>query len=202
MNITTKLEAVNTLLMSIGEDPVNALGTGLDDQTVAEAVLDEVTRKVQVRGWSWNTEHRFKLMRDGDQEVTLANNVLSIDFHNKTYVLRGNRVYDRVSHSYTLPSDLTATVTFCLDWDDLPEVARQFILYSSGRVFQARQVGSQVLNQFTQQDERSAWAALIQNEEGVGNRSIFQNAEIAHNLNRSPSVPVSTLYPGQIYGSY
>lgn len=200
MNTTTKLDAVNTLLMSIGEDPVNALGLGIEDQTAAEAIVDEVTRKVQVLGWSWNTEDNYTFMRQVDNTVTVASNVLSIDFHNKQYVLRGTKVYDKVNHAYTLSGDVKGTVIFGLDWDLLPEAARQYIMYSSGRIFQARQVGSQILNQFTEKDEQAAWLALRSNEESVSNHSIFDNYELQLWLNRDAAAPVFDYPAGSIIG--
>lgn len=203
MNSTTKLEAVNILLTSIGEDPVSALGTGIDDQTVAEAVLDEVLRRTLVRGWSWNTEVNYTLPKEVDDTVTVPANFLSIDFNNRSYVQRGDKVYDKVNHTYNFESNLTGlTVILGLDWDETPEACRQYVLYSAGRVFQARQVGSRVLHEFTKQDEHQAWLMLNSNENAVGNVSIFQNAEIAVALNRSSGVPVPRYPAGSILGSY
>jgi len=202
MSTTTKLNAVNTLLTSIGEDPVNALGIGLEDQTVAEAILDEVTRKVLVRGWSWNTEVNFTLARQTDDTLTVPSTYFSIDFHGKQYTLRGNRVYDKLNQTYRLVSNPTCTsVIISLPWAEIPEVARQYIMYSAGRIFQARQVGSQVLHQFTLKDEQEAWIALTSNEESTANLSIFQNKDLAMKLNRSSGSSVRDIYPGSIFGS-
>ena len=202
MDTTSKLQAVNTLLTSIGEDPVNTLDTGLDDQIVAENILDETSRKVQIRGWSWNTEHDTKLLRQLDNTITLSNNFFSIDFHNKRYALRGNKVYDRVNHTYLLSEDITcSSIILGLDWLELPEVARQYITYIAGRIFQARQVGSRILWEFTKQDEQEAWVELVANEEAVGNRTIFQNNQLQMDLNRSSHVSVYDHPPGTIFGS-
>ncbi len=51
----TKLEAVNDILLSIGEKPVNGLTSGLPDAALAEAVLDKISRQVQLEGWNSNT---------------------------------------------------------------------------------------------------------------------------------------------------
>lgn len=203
MATTTKLQAVNTLLTSIGEDPVNALGTGLDDQTVAEAILDEVVRKVLVLGWSWNTETNYTLVRQTDKRLTLPSTFLTIDFHNPMLTLRGGRVYDKANHSYLLEADVScASAVISLPWDEIPEVARQYITYSAGRIFQARQVGSQVLHQFTQKDEQDAWRALMSNEGSTANLSIFQNADLRMKLDRSSSLSASDRNAGTIFGSY
>ena len=44
---TTKLEAVNTMLSTIGEAPVNNLSSGLVDAETAETILNNVSRSVQ-----------------------------------------------------------------------------------------------------------------------------------------------------------
>ena len=45
LSTTTKLEAVNTLLGSIGESPVNSLNSGLVDAKTAENIIDAVSRE-------------------------------------------------------------------------------------------------------------------------------------------------------------
>ena len=56
---TTELEAVNTLLHTIGEAPVNSLtGTLPIDATLANNTLSEVSREVQSAGWHWNTFYK------------------------------------------------------------------------------------------------------------------------------------------------
>lgn len=202
MNTSTKLQVVNSLLTSIGEDPVNTLGTGLDDEIVAESIVDEVTRKVLIRGWSWNTEESFKIVRQADDTITVPSNFLSIDFHNTNLVLRGNRIYDKQNNSYKLQSDVTcSTVIVGLPWEEIPEAARQFILYSAGRIFQQRQVGSRTLYEFSLKDESEAWATLTGNEEATSNLSIFQNQELALMTDRSSGRAVVDYMPGSIFGS-
>ena len=55
----TELEAVNILLTTIGEAPVNTLtGNQVTDVSIANQVLNEVSREVQSQGWHFNTEQR------------------------------------------------------------------------------------------------------------------------------------------------
>ena len=56
MTTTTKLMAVNTILSTVGEAPVNNLTAVTADVRIAESVLDEVSREVQSAGWHFNTE--------------------------------------------------------------------------------------------------------------------------------------------------
>ena len=59
----TELEAVNVLLTTIGETPVNTLtGNQVTDVTIAKQVLNEISREVQAQGWHFNTEDGVELM--------------------------------------------------------------------------------------------------------------------------------------------
>ena len=55
----TELEAVNILLTTIGEAPVNTLtGNQVTDVTVATQVLLEISREIQSQGWHFNRIRR------------------------------------------------------------------------------------------------------------------------------------------------
>ena len=57
---TTQLEAVNTMLSTIGEAPVNSLTGSLPvDASMAVNILNEVNREVQSAGWKFNTPVEF-----------------------------------------------------------------------------------------------------------------------------------------------
>ena len=50
---TTKLDAINSMLIGIGEAPVNTLNSGLQEAEVAAILLDNVSREVQSFCWSF-----------------------------------------------------------------------------------------------------------------------------------------------------
>ena len=53
---TTELQAVNTMLSTIGEAPVNSItGTTTVDVSVAKNILDETSMSIQSQGWNFNT---------------------------------------------------------------------------------------------------------------------------------------------------
>ena len=58
---TTELEAVNIMLSTIGEAPVNNLDSGLVDAETAETILKNVSRDVQSHGWNFNSEPDYTL---------------------------------------------------------------------------------------------------------------------------------------------
>ena len=52
---TTELEAVNSMLATIGEAPVNSItGTLPLDASLAKNTLNEINREVQSAGWHFN----------------------------------------------------------------------------------------------------------------------------------------------------
>lgn len=201
LTATTKLEAINVLLASIGEAPVNSEGSGLDEEALASGLINETSRAVQVRGWSWNVEDNYPLSRNEDGEIPLPYNTLKVDFQSPRYVARGRRVYDKHKHSYKHSTDLKATITVGLDWEELPEAVRTYVTYRAGRVFQARQVGSTVLHEFTQQDEATAWNELVSADLEVASLSMFHNPELQLMLDRRSSVAVIDYPAGALGGN-
>ena len=58
---TTELQAVNTMLSTIGEAPVNSItGTTTVDVSVAKNILDETSMSIQSQGWNFNTNYEYK----------------------------------------------------------------------------------------------------------------------------------------------
>jgi len=199
---TTKLGAVNILLASIGEAPVNQLGSGLDQAEVAERTIEEVMRSVQLIGWNWNREDNYPLLTNGDDEISLSNTIMKVDTQNRRYIKRGQRMYDKVNHTFKFDGDITASVVIFLQFDELPEVARQFITYRAGRIFQGRVVGSVTLHKFTEAEETAAWNNMASEELEAGNYSIFQNAELALMLDRSSSTGAVDYSAGLLGGAF
>src|ERR1700754_4496175 len=122
---TSEVEAVNIVLEAAEEAPVQALDlSGLYPLDKAKGCLNEASRVIQSLGWKFNTEQDFSLIRNGSNEIQLADNLLSvdvnIDYTDINPVQRGSRLYDIKAHSYTFSQNLKATVVTLLAWDDLP----------------------------------------------------------------------------------
>ena len=185
---TTTLEAVNQMLGTISEAPVNTLvGTTSVDALTAQAVLNEISRDVQVSGWPFNTEVGYPLVPDERGEIMLPANCLFADSFGSDagldLVQRGGRLYDRASHTYTIGRTVTAEIVLLLTFEELPEAARRYIAVRSCRVFQKRVTGSQTLDAFTAEDETLARMAF---RRAMG-RSSDPNLVDAPDLRRRPN---------------
>ena len=137
MALTTKLEAVNTMIGVVGESPVNTISGSSVPVSVVTAlnVLDEVNREVQSEGWHYNTEYEYPLVRNASNKFTLPNNVLKIDTPIDKYtdidiVQRGSTLYDRKNHTDVFTQDLDVTITFELTFEELPQQFRSYITVS------------------------------------------------------------------------
>ncbi len=194
MNLTTKLEAVNVMLSTIGEAAVNSLSSGLLDAETAETILNNVTRSVQSTGWSFNEEIDYTLSPDSDGILNLPANCVRVDLAkseskyrnaNFDYVQRGTKLYDKINHTYAINETVKVDMIITLDFDELPETARRFIAIRASRIFQERVVGSETLSRFSDDDENTAWLDLLHSESDVNDYNIFDDSGTYRVLNRS-----------------
>lgn len=161
MDTTTELTAVNAMLATVGEAPINTLeDLGVVDAITAVAALQEVTREILVEGYTFNTDENFPLNPDGFApfEVKTPPNALSVVPNDRTLTVRGNRVYDTTRFSYTFQGTgpVECQIIWGLSFDELPEVTRQYVALRAARRFQKRAVASGILHEITAEDERRA----------------------------------------------
>lgn len=167
---TTELEAVNIILSGIGEAPVNSLSDMTADVSLARNILAEISRETQTEGWQWNTEDDYPLTPDAAKgEIKLPPTAIRVHFRepdDRELTIRGQRVYDRVNHSFIFSPGvrILVTLTLLLPFEDLPEAARRYITLKAARVFQERTVGSGTLYDFQQADEARARALMLADE--------------------------------------
>jgi len=62
---STEIDAINTMLTTIGESPVNSINASTADTRIAQLILQEVDRATQSKGWNWNTEKDVVLTPNG-----------------------------------------------------------------------------------------------------------------------------------------
>ena len=175
---TTELEAINTMLSTIGESPVNAVeDTGNVDVVIARQILQSVSREVQARGWHFNTEKNYTITPDSEGYLVLPNTVLKVDTvypdSSKDVVVRGSRLYDREKHTYVFTDAVKVDMTILLTFDELPEVARNCVTIRASRIFQERVVGSDTLHAFNSQDEARAMVSLMEYEADTADLNIL-----------------------------
>ena len=184
---TSKLQAVNKALQMMGESPLNSLQGLLGLGNLAEETLDSVSRKVQAEGWSFNTDYEITLTRDSTtNEISVGTNVSRIvvdpyEYSDVDVVQRGSRLYDKRNNTYVFTIDLKADMTVILDWDDLPEHARVYIMTKAGKELQENMIGSKDLTEINMVLEQEARTQFIEEETTLSEHNMLRgNANKAY----------------------
>ena len=189
---TTELEAVNTILSTIGEAPLSTLTGSLPvDGTTAKNILNEISREVQSAGWHYNSHYKVDLTRDSNNKVPVGTDVLRVELNNKydkssyDVVQRGSYLYNLAKNSETFDQDFTDnTIVYILDFSKLPEQARRYITIRSARVFHDRTLGANTIHKFSSEDEARSLAVMRQAEAHTGDHSIFDSDLQLYTVNR------------------
>lgn len=192
---TTLLEAVNTVLSTVGNSPVSSVeGDGIEDADTAYRMIVELTRRVCLRSFDWNTDSDFPLSPGPDGFINIPLGALKVDPQTAATrcVVRRNPeneqlgLWDKGSRTFSFTSDVPCEITWGFPFEDLPEIARDFIVLSAGRTFQKRFVGSQVLDRYSAEDVALANAELQKTELRSRDFNLFRdNPSMARASNRN-----------------
>ena len=187
--MTTKLEAINLMLSCIGHNSVNTLeGVKSAFITTADNILDSETRLIQLQSYDFNTEENFPLTPNINGFITLPDNIVRISYPQEylnQYTIRDGKLYDKYNHTFIIDRQLKADVTFTLPFEQLPEVVRYYIAISAAYKFTKRELGSQAVCVYTQEDVMEAKRAFLESELDLGNYSLipeFYTREIKGDL--------------------
>ena len=181
---TTELEAVNRLLGSIGQGPVNTLEvSGIPDVTTAINYLRETLKDVESRGWSWNTDRNYTLNPTATGHIEIPEGALEVDPEAKTsgLVVRRNPTTQKMSlynpdeQTFTFDEGVDCYVVWAFPFEDIPQAGRTYVTIMAARRFQAEQVSSDVLERFEKSAEEKAWANLLRIERRVRDANAFRS---------------------------
>jgi hypothetical protein len=159
-------EAVNAMLRAVGESPVNTItGTVTTDVAIAIQTLSATNRRVQSQGWHFNTDYNVVLDLDSDGFIPVGTTIASVYSRSNDVALRQQKLYDRVNRTFVFTNSIqdACTITI-LEFEDLPEVAREYITQVSKKVYQQEILGQFSANQENQRSEMEAWSNLIDDE--------------------------------------
>jgi len=199
-----KTEATNLMRQAVGEPEVDAAEVAAQTQPeVKSAVraLDRETRKVQLRGWSFNREQNVTLPIDGSGNIILDADVIHVDPRGQTgrYTIRKvsgvSQLYDRYEQTFVFTSDMKAEVHRLLDFDDLPFVAQEYIASRAARVFAEAYLGEQ--QGALRADEAKAEAMFFDVEAEMGDYNLSQSYDVWRTTGRR--TPLDT-YGGSFDG--
>ena len=191
---STELEAVNVILSTIGEAPLNSLSGSLPvDGTMAKNVLSEISREVQSSGWHFNTHYKSTLTRDTNNNIPVATNVVRVELDpnleskgDYDLVQRDGKLFNLAKNTDVFDKDFEdVTQVLLLPFNEIPEQAKRYITIRSARVFHDRTLGANTLHKFSQEDEKQALSILRNAEARTGDFTIFDTPEQIYTIARN-----------------
>lgn len=162
MNVETgeELAAVNDILASIGEPPVNTLeGDSNADVANARRILNKINRQIQSKGWTFNIEEGVTLDADTFSNlIPFSEDYLSVMATSGTtaYINRGGYLYDRVNRTDQFPGGVSVNLIRLKPFDEMPECFRYWIVTKASRQFNSRFFGAPEVDGVLQEEEVEA----------------------------------------------
>lgn len=160
----TELDAVNTLLVNMGEAPIETLSGDLPlDALVARQTLNEIITSVLTRGWAWNNEV-YTLSPDTNGNVVLPPNTIAVKafYRNLYFTMREGKLYRiaQGNNGFHFTDPQTVVVTTLVPFEEMPVSARSYITARASRIFQARTLGDEMLLRNDSTEEQYAWSVM------------------------------------------
>lgn len=125
----TNLEAVNYILACVGESPLLTLDGNHPQQQAALNAITTASKRLQSKGWWFNTFCDINFPQDMDGRVPVPTTVLSIDPHSRymNLVQRDGFLYDLEAQTNVLNEDVRCNFIDFVPFEDLPETAAQYV---------------------------------------------------------------------------
>ncbi|PDT45349.1 phage tail protein [Sinorhizobium fredii] len=184
----TELDAVNEILGTIAESPVNSLDEEVViDASLAMKILKTTSVEVQSRGWWFNRLDEYELLPDVRKEIQLPPNVLKIKATGATsskVVQRGQLLYDLTNKTLEFEAPVTVELTQGLEFEEMPSTARVYITVRAARKYQDRYFGDQATHSYTKQDETEALAALKNEDLEFDDPNMLEDSQFVSGLRK------------------
>lgn len=175
-----KLDAINLMLSRINQAPIATLqGSKTARIIIAENILKDEINAFQMQSYAFNEIEHYTLHPDENGEILLPKNTLKIYpcrecFDGNFYVQRGNRMYNKTRNTYKINRSLEVNIITEMDFEDLPEPAKLYIVKKSANVFVETIKDSQSKVKYTEQEIFEAKQILDEYESDCGNYNILE----------------------------
>lgn len=181
---TSLLDAVNGMLQAIGETKVLELTEELEEVVVAQDTIREVLVDVLAWGWTFNTEDSLLELEQGTGYIRVPANTLSVDPLDPyiRVTQRGLALYDLENNTYVFTAPVKCRLVLSLDFDSLPQHARQYVYARAGRRFTERFLGADTYTRFSQVYEQECERLFKRIEGRHGDYNILTGSTAAQRI--------------------
>ena len=142
--------------------------------------LTEVSNQCQAEGWVFNTEYRYPLTPNTNNEIPYPENVLQLDLSDsmaadRDVIKRNGKLYDKLAHSYTFTSPIECDVVWKFPFEDLPHPFKQYITFRAAKLSSAKMVADPDQYKLLQEQESVARATCMEYECNQGDYNYLGN---------------------------
>lgn len=183
----TKLDAINTILSSIGSDPVNTLDSETDvDVANALRILEKTSRDIQRKGWDFNTAEYTFSPDVLTKKILWDDSIISFkSTDSNTYAKRGLYLYDVTNKTFEFTANIVLKTIVALDFEDLPDCFKNYIAAKTAIAFQTRYMGDSSVSQSLEYDMAEAYQDIVDYDLNMGSYNMLQLSNVADALTRT-----------------
>nr|DAU76321.1 MAG TPA: tail tubular protein [Caudoviricetes sp.] len=179
----TELDAINVILINMSEAPISSLEGSLPlDALKARGVLEEVSVAAQTRGWFWNREE-VMLAPNGQGKIPVPPNTLEVKgLSGRGHVTARAGFLYRIeprNNGDTFTDPVNVELTLKLPFAHMPTSARRYVALRAARIYQARELGDNVLMRNDSEEELAAWATLRAEDNANSRRNLKQSLSVS-----------------------
>ena len=192
---STELDAINSILMSVGESPVNSTTVQSPEVVIAQKTLQQVCREVQAEGWKFNTEQEYPITLDTNNQCIIPNNVLQIDTNHYKHlndfdVVRKKdsgiwKLYDQTEHRFNFENinegKLYVDIIWMVEFEEMPQVFRDYCTIRASRIASNRMVNNPQSAEMIGLDEQLARALAVEYDTKQADYNIFNDQQNSTN---------------------
>lgn len=175
MAIFTTTSAVNLMLSSINEAPIDDIAT-TDFYLAQEALsfINTALLDMLAIGWTFN-RRVVTITPNSSGEIVMPSNLLRIessDFYEGNTTVIGGKLFNISANTSVINRAVKFQLLIALSYDDLPYLAQRYVSIKAARPFQMEKVGSVEKDEILRRDEINA-ITLLQTEEYKANGSYY-----------------------------
>jgi hypothetical protein len=171
------LDAVNEIISSVGSPPINSL-TQLTNADAIDALrmLMRTSRQVQAQGWVFNLQFGEVFTPDAiTGKIVYTTDIISMISSNRI-INKGGFFYDLDLNTDIFTSPITISeIIREFKFEDLPDVARDYITAKTSRDFQRIKVTSVEMDQSLAIREAETLMRLNALEIDMGGYNLYEN---------------------------
>lgn len=182
----TKTEALNMLLLSSGQLPVQDYNSNHPDAISARSYIERWSQQSQQRGWYFNTYFALDLIPNGDGEIVLPTGAIRVDVtsHCAQGSVRRGKLWNSMANSYKWAEPMIGNVFVQLDFDECPPSMQTLIAYQAVAEWQAMHEGDQLKIQKAEQVVATTRITLNREQTRFENNNAMQRPAAKQFLGR------------------